>query len=92
MNTGWSPTGYTGEVSRLYVAHAVDLLILPPFARAACCSSRRFDPHSVLRHPSYFGWFYWSVGTQILLGNPVCSVLYTYAAWSFFHKRYCATL
>ena len=25
---------------------------------------------NVLRHPAYFGWFYWSIGTQILLCNP----------------------
>ena len=27
--------------------------------------------YAYLRHPSYFGWFWWSVGTQVLLGNPV---------------------
>jgi protein-S-isoprenylcysteine O-methyltransferase len=25
-----------------------------------------------LRHPSYCGWFWWSVGSQLLLCNPVC--------------------
>jgi len=43
--------------------------------------------YSFLRHPSYFGWFYWSIGTQILLCNPICSVLYTLASWKFFNGR-----
>ena len=43
--------------------------------------------YSILRHPSYFGWFYWSIGTQILLCNPLCIVAYTYASWNFFKNR-----
>lgn len=43
--------------------------------------------YTYLRHPSYFGWFYWSVGTQLLLCNPVCLLFYTYASWSFFADR-----
>eukprot|EP01034_Spumella_vulgaris_P024493 gene24493-30844_t len=43
--------------------------------------------YSYLRHPSYFGWFYWSVGTQLILCNPVCTVLYAIASWSFFKDR-----
>lgn len=43
--------------------------------------------HSYLRHPSYFGWFYWSVGTQLLLCNPLCTAAYAYAAWTFFAGR-----
>jgi len=43
--------------------------------------------YSILRHPSYFGWFYWSIGTQILLCNPICFILYLYASWSFFKER-----
>ena len=42
---------------------------------------------SVLRHPAYFGWFYWSIGTQLLLCNPICCVAYGVASWSFFRKR-----
>ena len=56
---------------------------------------RRHDDHvlvtrgvySLVRHPSYFGWFYWSVGTQILLANPICTVLYTIASYRFFATR-----
>lgn len=43
--------------------------------------------YTVLRHPSYAGWFWWSVGTQALLGNPVCAAAYAAAAWRFFAGR-----
>ncbi len=40
-----------------------------------------------MRHPSYAGWILWSVGTQIVLGNPVCILAYSYVSWAFFHER-----
>lgn len=40
-----------------------------------------------LRHPSYFGWFWWAVGTQILLSNPISTIAYAFAAWMFFYNR-----
>jgi hypothetical protein len=40
-----------------------------------------------LRHPSYFGWFWWVVGTQALLTNPLCLVGYTIVSWKFFDAR-----
>lgn len=40
-----------------------------------------------VRHPSYLGWFWWSIGTQLLLCNPVCTVCYTIASWDFFRHR-----
>jgi len=43
--------------------------------------------YTYLRHPSYTGWFYWSIGTQLLLCNPVSFILYTYASWRFFRDR-----
>ena len=43
--------------------------------------------YSLLRHPSYVGFFYWSVGTQLILGNPLSLVAYTAASWVFFRKR-----
>ena len=43
--------------------------------------------YAYLRHPSYFGWFYWSLGTQLLLCNPICFIFYTYATWQFFANR-----
>lgn len=39
------------------------------------------------RHPSYVGWFYWSIGTQVLLANPLCTVAYAVASWKFFNER-----
>lgn len=43
--------------------------------------------YSFVRHPSYFGWFYWSIGTQILLANPICTILYAIASYKFFESR-----
>lgn len=43
--------------------------------------------YSWFRHPSYVGWFYWSIGTQFILANPLCLVAYTVAAWRFFSER-----
>lgn len=40
-----------------------------------------------LRHPSYFGFFWWGLGTQLLLGNVVCLVGYAVVLWRFFRKR-----
>lgn len=33
--------------------------------------SPRLVPCSFSRHPSYMGWFWWSIGTQLLLCNPI---------------------
>ncbi|KAK9500076.1 hypothetical protein O3M35_001413 [Rhynocoris fuscipes] len=43
--------------------------------------------YSFVRHPSYVGWFYWAIGTQILLLNPLCTIAYTLASWKFFNDR-----
>ncbi|RVE71230.1 hypothetical protein OJAV_G00072680 [Oryzias javanicus] len=43
--------------------------------------------YAYFRHPSYVGWFYWSIGTQVMLCNPVCIVGYTVASWRFFRER-----
>lgn len=39
------------------------------------------------RHPSYVGFFYWSIATQMVLGNPVHTILFAMASWSFFRRR-----
>nr|XP_026241771.1 protein-S-isoprenylcysteine O-methyltransferase [Urocitellus parryii] len=39
------------------------------------------------RHPSYVGWFYWSIGTQVMLCNPICGVVYALTVWRFFRDR-----
>lgn len=43
--------------------------------------------YAILRHPSYAGWFYWAVGSQILLQNPICIVLFALVSYSFFRER-----
>ncbi|KAK7069926.1 hypothetical protein SK128_027313 [Halocaridina rubra] len=43
--------------------------------------------YALFRHPSYVGWFWWSIGTQLILVNPFCTVAYTLTSWSFFYER-----
>ena len=43
--------------------------------------------YSFSRHPSYFGWFLWSIGTHLLLSNFVSFGLYFYASIRFFKGR-----
>uniref|UniRef100_D3TNL2 Protein-S-isoprenylcysteine O-methyltransferase n=1 Tax=Glossina morsitans morsitans TaxID=37546 RepID=D3TNL2_GLOMM len=46
--------------------------------------------YAFARHPSYVGWFWWSIGTQFILLNPICILIYTVVSWKFFHDRiYC---
>ena len=33
--------------------------------------------YGLFRHPSYVGWFYWSIGTQVCIGYNA-TVLYSY--------------
>jgi len=40
-----------------------------------------------LRHPAYFGWFYWSIFGQVLLGNPICTLGFAAASRKFFADR-----
>ena len=40
-----------------------------------------------LRHPSYCGFFWWGLGTQVVLGNGVCFVAYAGVLWVFFEGR-----
>jgi len=39
------------------------------------------------RHPSYFGFFWWALGTQLVLGNVVCLIGYVWVLWKFFSNR-----
>ena len=45
-----------------------------------------FD-HRWFRHPSYTGFFYWAVGTQMVLQNHVCFVVFISILWRFFYYR-----
>lgn len=57
--------------------------------------SRKNDGHELVttglyayfRHPSYFGFFWWGVGTQLMLGNTICFVAYAAVLWLFFSRR-----
>ena len=39
------------------------------------------------RHPSYFGFFWWGLGTQLVLGNWICLPGYALVLWKFFVNR-----
>ncbi|KAI9225063.1 Isoprenylcysteine carboxyl methyltransferase family-domain-containing protein [Blastocladiella britannica] len=43
--------------------------------------------YAYLRHPSYFGFFWWGIGSQLLLGNPLSLVSYALALGKFFRDR-----
>ena len=39
------------------------------------------------RHPSYFGFYWWALGTQLVLGNRFCFAAYAVVLWKFFSHR-----
>ncbi|MCJ1289848.1 hypothetical protein MMC34_001381 [Xylographa carneopallida] len=39
------------------------------------------------RHPSYFGFFWWGLATQMVLGNVLSFLLYAVVLWLFFRAR-----
>ncbi|KHN77095.1 Protein-S-isoprenylcysteine O-methyltransferase [Toxocara canis] len=43
--------------------------------------------YGLVRHPGYLGWLVWCVGTQVLLCNPICTLVYAFVAWNFFNDR-----
>ncbi|KAF2763368.1 ICMT-domain-containing protein [Pseudovirgaria hyperparasitica] len=43
--------------------------------------------YGVVRHPSYWGFFWWGVGSQVLVGNVGCGVVYACVLWRFFARR-----
>jgi len=43
--------------------------------------------YQYLRHPSYFGFYYWSVAAQLLLGNPFLTIGCAYVSCKFFIDR-----
>lgn len=40
-----------------------------------------------VRHPSYVGFFYWAVGTQLLLSNAVSTLAFVVILGKFFGAR-----
>ena len=47
--------------------------------------------YAYLRHPSYFGFFWWALGTQIVMGNRISLVGYAVVLWRFFSRRIAST-
>ncbi|XBW36580.1 hypothetical protein QEN19_002155 [Hanseniaspora menglaensis] len=43
--------------------------------------------YQLSRHPSYFGYFYWSIGCQLMCLNFVSAIVFTVVLWNFFNKR-----
>ena len=43
--------------------------------------------YSLSRHPSYFGFFIWSVGIEIMCCNPLCTIAFTIILFKFFKNR-----
>ncbi|GLB33918.1 putative class VI-like SAM-binding methyltransferase superfamily, isoprenylcysteine carboxyl methyltransferase family protein [Lyophyllum shimeji] len=39
------------------------------------------------RHPSYAGFYYWALGTQLVLQNPLTFILFAILLWRFFYYR-----
>ncbi|KAI0429674.1 putative isoprenylcysteine carboxyl methyltransferase [Xylaria sp. FL1042] len=101
-NRAWAPF-YTGHILLLlgfvlvFVGQAARSLAMvqagPSFNHTI--QRKKKDDHdlvttgvySFLRHPAYFGFFYWGIGTQLVLGNPICFVGYMIVLWRFFTSR-----
>ncbi|QCD92388.1 protein-S-isoprenylcysteine O-methyltransferase B-like isoform X2 [Vigna unguiculata] len=43
--------------------------------------------YGYIRHPGYCGFLVWSVGTQIMLCNPISTIAFAAVVWRFFAKR-----
>lgn len=43
--------------------------------------------YGFVRHPGYLGWLVWCLGTQVMLCNPLCLILYSLIGWNFFNER-----
>ncbi|RUS26810.1 farnesyl cysteine-carboxyl methyltransferase, mediates the carboxyl methylation step during C-termin [Jimgerdemannia flammicorona] len=43
--------------------------------------------YSIMRHPSYFGFYWWALGVQVLLLNPICFVGFIKVLYGFFSER-----
>lgn len=43
--------------------------------------------YAYFRHPSYFGFFWWALGLQMVLLNPLSFILFAGVLWRFFNQR-----
>jgi protein-S-isoprenylcysteine O-methyltransferase len=55
--------------------------------RAATHTLVTHGVYSFVRHPGYFGFFWWGLGTQLVLGNVGCFFAYAAVLWYFFNDR-----
>ncbi|XP_024975813.1 protein-S-isoprenylcysteine O-methyltransferase B-like [Cynara cardunculus var. scolymus] len=46
-----------------------------------------YGVYGIVRHPGYTGFLIWSVGTQVMLCNPISTVAFAVIVWDFFHAR-----
>ncbi|XP_071721362.1 protein-S-isoprenylcysteine O-methyltransferase B-like [Rutidosis leptorrhynchoides] len=46
-----------------------------------------YGVYGIVRHPGYTGFLIWCVGIQIMLCNPVSSVVFAIIVWDFFFNR-----
>jgi protein-S-isoprenylcysteine O-methyltransferase len=46
-----------------------------------------WGPYRWFRHPSYFGFYWWAIGTQVLLGNALSTPIFALVLWRFFYNR-----
>ena len=42
---------------------------------------------ALTRHPSYFGFYLWSIGIEIMCCNPICFIGFTFILFYFFKNR-----
>ena len=43
--------------------------------------------YKLMRHPGYMGFFYYSLGSMMFIGNPLCFVAYAIVLSRFFRRR-----
>ncbi|KAF7624720.1 hypothetical protein Mgra_00010005 [Meloidogyne graminicola] len=43
--------------------------------------------YALVRHPGYMGWMLWSIGTQLVLCNPICLIFYVCIGYRFLEER-----
>ncbi|KAJ9543619.1 hypothetical protein OSB04_023326 [Centaurea solstitialis] len=46
-----------------------------------------YGVYGIVRHPAYTGFLIWSLGTQVMLCNPISTVAFSIILWDFFHAR-----
>ena len=47
----------------------------------------KYGVYRICRHPSYFGFFLWSVGIEIMCVNPLCTIAFSFILFKFFKQR-----